>query len=84
MISANQVTMWAALRRLGTPAVGPYQALTDPAARLGPAATGPGGPAVVGPVGPVGPAVAGPVGPAVADMPGVGDGPDTEQQEGWT
>ncbi|MGV9896501.1 maleate cis-trans isomerase family protein, partial [Streptomyces tendae] len=36
VISANQVTMWAALRRLGTPAVGPYQALTDPAARLGP------------------------------------------------
>ncbi|MCZ9343919.1 decarboxylase, partial [Streptomyces sp. TRM76130] len=36
VISANQVTMWAALRRLGTPAVGPYQALTDPAARSGP------------------------------------------------
>ncbi|WP_329350745.1 aspartate/glutamate racemase family protein [Streptomyces sp. NBC_01261] len=27
VISANQVTMWAALRRLGTRAVGPYQAL---------------------------------------------------------
>jgi maleate isomerase len=37
VISANQVTMWAALRRLGTRAVGPYQALTDPAARTGPA-----------------------------------------------
>ncbi|MEU9732046.1 aspartate/glutamate racemase family protein [Streptomyces sp. NPDC048002] len=37
VISANQVTMWAALRRLGTRAVGPYQALTDPAARGGPA-----------------------------------------------
>ena len=74
VISANQVTMWAALRRLGTPAVGPYQALTDPSARTGPTVPGP-----------VGPAVAGPVGPAVADMPGVGDGPDTEQQqEGWT
>ena len=36
VISANQVTMWAALRRLGTRAVGPYQALIDPAARLGP------------------------------------------------
>lgn len=35
VISANQVTMWAALRRLGTRAVGPYQALTDPAARSG-------------------------------------------------
>lgn len=74
VISANQVTMWAALRRLGTPAVGPYQALTDPSARIGP-----------GVPGPVGPAVAGPVGPVVADMPGVGDAPDTEQQqEGWT
>ncbi|WP_121747153.1 aspartate/glutamate racemase family protein [Streptomyces sp. E2N166] len=74
VISANQVTMWAALRRLGTPAVGPYQALTDPSARIGPTVPGP-----------VGPAVAGPVGPAVADMPGVGDAPDTEQQqEGWT
>ncbi|SBT91230.1 maleate isomerase [Streptomyces sp. DI166] len=37
VISANQVTMWAALRRLGTRAVGPYQSLTDPAARSGPA-----------------------------------------------
>jgi maleate isomerase len=36
VISANQVTMWAALRRLGTRAVGPYQALIDPAARPGP------------------------------------------------
>ncbi|MFE5032915.1 aspartate/glutamate racemase family protein [Streptomyces sp. NPDC056683] len=27
VLSANQVTMWAALRRLGTRAVGPYQAL---------------------------------------------------------
>ncbi|GCB49080.1 decarboxylase [Streptomyces sp. NL15-2K] len=35
VISANQVTMWAALRRLGTRAVGPYQALIDPAARTG-------------------------------------------------
>ncbi|MEV0637024.1 aspartate/glutamate racemase family protein [Streptomyces sp. NPDC050619] len=36
VISANQVTMWAALRQLGTRAVGPYQALIDPAARPGP------------------------------------------------
>ncbi|MEU9912838.1 decarboxylase [Streptomyces sp. NPDC051001] len=36
VLSANQVTMWAALRRLGTRAVGPYQALVDPAARSGP------------------------------------------------
>ncbi|WP_455713768.1 hypothetical protein [Streptomyces rochei] len=74
VISANQVTMWAALRRLGTRAVGPYQALTDPSAPAGPVVPGPAGPAV-----------AGPVGPAVADMPGVSDGPVTEQQqEGWT
>ncbi|WP_251096810.1 aspartate/glutamate racemase family protein [Streptomyces sp. Caat 7-52] len=37
VISANQVTMWAALRRLGTRAVGPYQALLDDAARVRPA-----------------------------------------------
>ncbi|WP_053763011.1 aspartate/glutamate racemase family protein [Streptomyces sp. AS58] len=36
VVSANQVTVWAALRRLGTWAVGPYQALIDPAARPGP------------------------------------------------
>ncbi|MDO0933403.1 aspartate/glutamate racemase family protein [Streptomyces sp. DG2A-72] len=36
VLSANQVTMWAALRRLGTRAVGPYQRLVDPAARIGP------------------------------------------------
>ncbi|MGW0755765.1 maleate cis-trans isomerase family protein [Streptomyces sp. NPDC002814] len=36
VLSANQVTMWAALRRLGTRAVGPYQRLIDPAARVGP------------------------------------------------
>ncbi|WP_330293852.1 maleate cis-trans isomerase family protein [Streptomyces sp. NBC_00576] len=33
VISANQVTMWAALRRVGTRAVGPYQALLDESAR---------------------------------------------------
>lgn len=38
VLSANQVTMWAALRRIGEKAVGPYQALLDPVARRGPAA----------------------------------------------
>ncbi|WP_327355851.1 maleate cis-trans isomerase family protein [Streptomyces sp. NBC_01304] len=33
VLSANQVTMWSALRRLGTRAVGPYQALLDDSAR---------------------------------------------------
>ena len=35
VLSANQVTMWAALRAVGVSAVGPYQALLDPAARTG-------------------------------------------------
>ncbi|MCB5910310.1 maleate cis-trans isomerase family protein [Streptomyces pinistramenti] len=38
VLSANQVTMWAALRAIGAQAVGPYQALLDPVARSGPAA----------------------------------------------
>ncbi|WP_200886678.1 maleate cis-trans isomerase family protein [Phaeacidiphilus oryzae] len=33
VLAANQVTVWAALRELGRLPVGPYQALTDPAAR---------------------------------------------------
>ncbi|MEO3749129.1 decarboxylase [Streptomyces sp. B6B3] len=37
VLSANQVTMWSALRMIGKQAVGPYQALLDPAARRGPA-----------------------------------------------
>ena len=37
VLSANQVTIWAALREIGAQAVGPYQALLDPAARRGPA-----------------------------------------------
>lgn len=37
VLSANQVTMWDALRVIGKHAVGPYQALLDPAARSGPA-----------------------------------------------
>lgn len=40
LISANQVTGWAALRRLGTRAVGPYQALVDVTARSGTALPG--------------------------------------------
>jgi maleate isomerase len=35
VLSANQVTVWAALRMMGHGAVGPYQALIDPAARMG-------------------------------------------------
>ncbi|MDK1473728.1 aspartate/glutamate racemase family protein [Streptomyces sp. 549] len=37
VLSANQVTVWAALRAIGKQAVGPYQALLDPVARRGPA-----------------------------------------------
>ncbi|MBB0246151.1 decarboxylase [Streptomyces alkaliphilus] len=33
VLSANQVTVWAALRRIGKDAVGPYQSLLDPVAR---------------------------------------------------
>lgn len=40
VVSANQVTVWSALRRIGKEAVGPYQALLDPVARRGPAAMG--------------------------------------------
>ncbi|MBP0462007.1 maleate cis-trans isomerase family protein [Streptomyces montanisoli] len=35
VLSANQVTMWTALRSIGVSAVGPYQALLDPVARAG-------------------------------------------------
>ncbi|MFD4994898.1 maleate cis-trans isomerase family protein [Streptomyces buecherae] len=41
VLSANQVTMWSALRTMGARAVGPYQALVDPAARSGPVALEP-------------------------------------------
>lgn len=41
VLSANQVTMWAALRDIGVPAVGPYQALLDPSARTGAGPTSP-------------------------------------------
>jgi maleate isomerase len=43
VVSANQVTVWAALRRIGKDAVGAYQALLDPVARRGPAAMAPTG-----------------------------------------
>jgi maleate isomerase len=43
VLSANQVTMWAALNLIGKEAVGPYQALLDPVARRGPAAMTPSG-----------------------------------------
>jgi maleate isomerase len=34
VLSADQVTMWAAARRLGTRALGPYRALLDAGARV--------------------------------------------------
>ncbi|MEF9904096.1 maleate cis-trans isomerase family protein [Streptomyces sp. P9-A2] len=77
VISANQVTMWAALRRLGTRAVGPYQALIDTSARTGTgsgsgsctgsALPGPAAGTVVPAAGPVVPA-AGPVVPAAGPV----------------
>lgn len=36
VLSANRVTVWAALRRVGKQAVGPYQALLDPLSRTSP------------------------------------------------
>ncbi|WP_065959774.1 decarboxylase [Streptomyces sparsogenes] len=65
VLSANQVTMWAALRAIGERAVGPYQALLDPAARSGPAGmAGPAG--LAGLAGfAAGDPVAGPVEPVV-------------------
>jgi maleate isomerase len=39
VLSANQVTMWSALRSIGAKAVGPYQTLLDPAARATTAAS---------------------------------------------
>lgn len=41
VISANQVTLWSALRRLGIPAIGQYQALLNPDARPGVGEFGP-------------------------------------------
>ncbi|MEC4015203.1 maleate cis-trans isomerase family protein [Streptomyces sp. H27-D2] len=71
VLSANQVTMWAALRSIGEQAVGPYQALLDPVARHGPAsmsgsASSPGG-FVRPPEPPPEAAFAGPPGPPVSE-----------------
>ncbi|MEU7646688.1 maleate cis-trans isomerase family protein [Streptomyces huasconensis] len=63
VISANQVTMWSALRRLGTRAVGPYQALNDPGARPGASPLDPPSPQVLPEAPPAGPPAAPPAGP---------------------
>ncbi|MFJ8897838.1 decarboxylase [Streptomyces sp. NPDC102359] len=68
VISANQVTRWAALRRLGTRAMGPNQALIDASARSGTVLPG------QAPTVPPG-QTTGPVPP---------DAPGEKQQEGWT
>ncbi|MFI8201991.1 decarboxylase [Streptomyces sp. NPDC085937] len=68
VISANQVTMWAALRRLGTRAVGPYQALIDASARSGTVPPG-RAPTVL---------------PGQTPGPVLPDAPGEKQQEGWT
>lgn len=69
VISPNQVTMWAALRRLGTRAVGPYQALIDASARPGTVTPGQAPTVLPGQAAP---------GPVLPDAPG------EKQQEGWT
>jgi maleate isomerase len=75
VLSANQVTMWAALRRLGSRAVGPYQALLNPGALPGaarlepPTAPAAGAPAL--------PEAGGPA-PALPDAP-----PSAEPDGGW-
>ncbi|MFJ6749792.1 MULTISPECIES: decarboxylase [unclassified Streptomyces] len=76
VLSANQVTMWAALRAIGVQAVGPYQALLDPVARRGPAAmsgSGTGEPEAGPRVAPAAPAAAF-AGSPVAPDGEVGDG----------
>ncbi|GHE82894.1 hypothetical protein GCM10018789_08380 [Streptomyces werraensis] len=69
LISANQVSMWAALRRWGTRAVGPCRAPIDASARSGTVTPG-RTPAVL-------PGRAAP-GPVLPEAPG------EKQQEGWT
>ncbi|MEU8567941.1 decarboxylase [Streptomyces pathocidini] len=80
VLSANQVTIWAALRRIGEQAVGPYQALLDPVARRGPAAmsssAAPG--EGDGAVEPAGLSPGGVPLPPVAGVPGEGPGPEPE------
>src|SRR5690606_20903732 len=75
VISANQVTMWAALRRLGTRAVGPYQALIDESARSKPALPDPRPGSVVQNAQNVQDA---------RPAQGITDRSDEKQQEGWT
>jgi maleate isomerase len=81
VLSANQVTMWSALSRLGTPAVGPYQALIDPVARalVDPAARSPADPVAPSLADPVAPSLVDPVAGTGPVLPGF---PDEEQQEG--
>ncbi|MEU7634621.1 maleate cis-trans isomerase family protein [Streptomyces sp. NPDC039016] len=74
VLSANQVTIWAALRAIGIQAVGAYQALLDPVARTGPAAmAGTGPPPCGGPPPTPEAAFAGPPAPSDAEP---GDGPE--------
>lgn len=79
VLSANQVTMWAALRRLGTRAVGPYQALLNPGAR-------PGVPQLEPPA----PADASPALETLGETTGDGTGalsdgpPSAESEGGWS
>ncbi|MFF5567242.1 decarboxylase [Streptomyces sp. NPDC012623] len=81
VLSANQVTMWAALRRLGAQAVGPYQALLMDRRQAGtlrePVPEAPPAPPVesLPPIAPVGPAQAG-LPPDALPLP--------DDSEGWT
>jgi len=58
VLSANQVTMWEALRTIGKEAVGHYQALLDPVARRGPAAMNSSAPGPAAPPEPAEPVAA--------------------------
>ncbi|MFE0100193.1 decarboxylase [Streptomyces sp. NPDC059009] len=90
VISANQVTMWSALRRVGTRAVGPYQALIDPAARPGAEPLAPPLPPAVAapPETPLGPPAETPGLPGVpgGELTGLPEGPPppAESEGGWT
>ncbi|RDG37791.1 maleate cis-trans isomerase family protein [Streptomyces corynorhini] len=81
VLSANQVTMWAALRRLGAQAVGPYQELLMDRRRseplLRPVREAPQAPPAesLPPIAPVGPAQAGLEADAL---------PLPDDSEGWT
>ena len=89
VLSANQVTMWAALRQLGKQAVGPYQALLDPAARSGPAGMAPGAPYLTSTAGPITPAAPAPeaalagAGPDADPLDGGAPGPETSPGDEW-